>query len=298
MVLPSGGRAADRRTQPLGPVNRVTRPKVRYCERKCTDKIVRTAPGRAVPDGTANVSVGRRPAAYRELADQLRQRILQSEGGRLPTEAELTQEYRVSRHTVRRAYQELVAEGVVRRTPGRGTFPAPPGQYVRSFGSLEDLIAQSEDTEMEVLRPLAPVSAPDDEVRSRLMARQVMELRIRRLNSGLPFSQTTALFPLPVGRKLERFDWLRGTGARHHATVLALLDQVLFRSPAVAEQVITVAPVPADVAVQIDCEPGQQVLRIDRLFLDRDDRPIELAINYFNPERYSYRMMMTRTLKD
>ena len=261
--------------------------------------MVRTeAAARAALDTNANMSIGRRPAAYRELADQLRERILKSEGGRLPTEAELTQEYRVSRHTVRRAYQELVADGVVRRTPGRGTFPAPPGQYVRSFGSLEDLIAQSEDTEMEVLRPLAPVSAPDEEVRRGLMARQVMELRIRRLNRGLPFSQTTATFPLPVGRKLERFDWLHDTGARHHATVLALLDQVLFRSPAVAEQVITVAPVPPDVAVQIDCEPGQQVLRIDRLFVDRDGRPIELAVNYFNPERYSYRMMMTRTLKD
>jgi GntR family transcriptional regulator len=82
--------------------------------------------------------------AYRELAEELRLSILRRRGqdaGRLPTEAELSQRYKLSRQTVRRAYQDLVNEGVVQRIPGRGTFASPPGPYVRSFGSLEDLLA-------------------------------------------------------------------------------------------------------------------------------------------------------------
>ncbi|HET8996654.1 MAG TPA: phosphonate metabolism transcriptional regulator PhnF [Acetobacteraceae bacterium] len=45
-------------------------------------------------------------------------------GARLPTEAELSQQFRVNRHTVRRALEELSRGGVVRVEQGRGSFVA------------------------------------------------------------------------------------------------------------------------------------------------------------------------------
>ena len=45
-------------------------------------------------------------------------------GGRLPTEAELSQQFRVNRHTVRRALEELSRGGLVRVEQGRGSFVA------------------------------------------------------------------------------------------------------------------------------------------------------------------------------
>jgi len=47
-----------------------------------------------------------------------------SPGQRLPTEAELAQRFRVNRHTIRRAMEELEARGVVRVEQGRGSFVA------------------------------------------------------------------------------------------------------------------------------------------------------------------------------
>lgn len=45
-------------------------------------------------------------------------------GARLPTEAELSHRFRVNRHTVRRALEELSRGGVVRVEQGRGSFVA------------------------------------------------------------------------------------------------------------------------------------------------------------------------------
>jgi len=47
-------------------------------------------------------------------------------GDQIPTEMELIKQYRVSRPTVRRAIAELVQEGYLERTRGRGTFVSRP----------------------------------------------------------------------------------------------------------------------------------------------------------------------------
>ena len=60
-----------------------------------------------------------------ELAAELRRRIgagAWSEGGRLPTERMLAEEFGVARNTVRRAFQRLEGEGVLARQVGRGTY--------------------------------------------------------------------------------------------------------------------------------------------------------------------------------
>ena len=49
-------------------------------------------------------------------------------GDAIPSERFLTQTFGISRMTVRQAIDGLVAEGILRREHGRGTFVAPPGQ--------------------------------------------------------------------------------------------------------------------------------------------------------------------------
>jgi GntR family transcriptional regulator len=241
---------------------------------------------------------GRATPAYRELADQLRAAIERNGAeAQLPTEAELSRRYGLSRQTVRRAYQELVADGVVTRVPGRGTFPRPAGPYVRSFGSFEDLLAQSSDTEMELVAPLQVVERPHPGAVERLRTGQVMEVRARRLHDGLPYCVSVVSLPVPVGRRLARVRLLRTVGARRKTTVLELLDSVLEPPIMTARQDITVDVAPPDVAPMLDLPPRCPVLRIDRLYLDADDRPVEFTVSYLNPERYTYRLELKRTLK-
>ncbi|MCG8970288.1 substrate-binding domain-containing protein [Streptomyces sp. CL12-4] len=66
---------------------------------------------------------------FRQLARELRERIRQGTwpaDSRLPTEKQLAESSRTSVSTVRRAVDELVAEGLVVRRQGSGTFVLPP----------------------------------------------------------------------------------------------------------------------------------------------------------------------------
>jgi DNA-binding GntR family transcriptional regulator len=240
----------------------------------------------------------RGPAAYRELASTLREAIAAGrypEGERLPTEAELVGRTGLSRQTVRRAFQELTAEGVIYRVPGRGTFAVPgDGRYLRSFGSIDDLMALSLDTELQVVEPLhvqASVAIADQVQPG---ANTVMTLSFLRLHEGIPFCFTRVHVPLGVGRRmgdLPEFAALAEPGARAPFTVISLMSRVS-RPIHSAEQNVTAVSADADVAHLLECAPGQPVLRIDRLYRDRELTPLELAVNHFNPDRYSYRIQL------
>ena len=68
------------------------------------------------------------PPLYRQLADDLRARILDGEFSAtepIPTEAQLSDGYHTSRITVRHALDLLEREGLVHREQGRGSFIRP-----------------------------------------------------------------------------------------------------------------------------------------------------------------------------
>ena len=246
----------------------------------------------------ARVSFARRPQpTYRKLADQLRNDVLRGVyvGRRLPTEAELTDRWDVSRHTVRRAFEELVAEGVVFRTRRRGTFGcATPGQYLRSFGTIEDLLALSEDTVLEVIDPLHLKVNVEAASRLQLAGDQVLVATFRRLHEERPFSVTTVYLPLEIGRPLLASNALGTVGHRSPMTVIGSIEQVHHLAILAADQSITATAADRHVARRIECYEGDPVLRIDRLYSDSAGTAVELAISHLNPARYSYRIRIRR----
>jgi GntR family transcriptional regulator len=65
---------------------------------------------------------------YRDIADQLRQRIESGEFAsdpQLPTEQDLQAQYGASRNTIREAIKQLITLGLVETKPGQGTFVVP-----------------------------------------------------------------------------------------------------------------------------------------------------------------------------
>jgi GntR family transcriptional regulator len=240
-------------------------------------------------------------AAYHRVARELRTAILQHhypDGTKLPTEAELALQHDVSRQTIRRAFHDLVSEGMVRRVPGRGTFAAAKdGQYLRQFGSIDDLMGLSLDTTLEVVQPLRRQVDIEAASRLRLSGDAVYTVSFRRTQSESPFCLTTVYLPLDVGATLGDVPELHASGATSEVTIIGLLDSRLTAPIAEAEQSITAAPADPQAATQLGCDAGAPLLRADRLYFTTEGRAVELAISYFLPEQYSYRVKLRRNLR-
>jgi GntR family transcriptional regulator len=264
-----------------------------------------TPPERVVADGDrsalpAHTTDRNGVAAYRIVAHELRTAILQHrypEGSRLPTEAELAEKHQLSRQTVRRAFQELVSEGMVYRVPGRGTFPTPrDGRYLRQFGSIDDLMGLSEDTELEVLTPLRRQVNIQAASRLRLPGDAVYTVTYRRIHGGEPLCHTTIHIDPAVGSQLENVPELTEVGATSKVTVLAMIDGLLTTPIIEAEQSVTAAGATTGLAEALGCQPGDPLLLMDRMYLTNDHKYVELAISYFLPEHYSYRVKLRRNV--
>lgn len=244
-------------------------------------------------------STGR--SAYARLARELRAALLRNDfpaDKRLPTEAELAESYDVSRQTVRRAFQDLVAEGMVRRVPGRGTFAATRHErYLRQFGSVDDLMGLSIDTELRLVTPLRRQVDVDAAGRLGLGSDQVFRVEFVRLHEETPFCWTTVYLPVEVGRLLESVPELVERGMRSDATIIGLLDGRLTDPIAEAEQSITVDTASARVTEQLGCAEDRALLRIDRIYHSTAGAPVELAVSYFLPEQYSYRVRLARNVR-
>lgn len=243
--------------------------------------------------------------AYQLLGQRLRDEIVAGaypDGVRLPTESELVAEHGLSRQTVRRAFQDLVAEGLVHRVPGRGTY-ARPQHYLRQLGSIEDLMSLSEDTTMEVLQGLS--RRVDVTVAGRLQLENdvVHTVVFRRLHDrragaqrplGIPFVVTTVHLPESVARLVADSPELADGGVST-STVIGVLEPHLQHPIAQAAQSITVAPADELVAEALGCDTGHAMLRVDRLYSDTTGTPVELSVSHFLPEQYTYRVTLRRS---
>ena len=238
-------------------------------------------------------------AAYGRVARDLREAILRQRyppGAQLPTEAELALEYQVGRQTVRRAFLDLVSEGMVYRVPGRGTFVASrDGRYLRQVGSIDDLIGLSLDTSMRVQSPLSRRIDVGVAGRLRLHSDVVFGITFVRLHDEVPFCVTTAWLPPSVAELLDDVEELHRVGATSTLTVLGLLDARLDAPITEADQSITVGFADADQAEALGIGEKSPLLRVDRAYFDTHQRPVEVATSGFLPDHYSYRVSLRRS---
>jgi len=141
-------------------------------------------------------------ALWRQIAHALRGEIgagHPAPGGRLPTEAQLSNRFGVNRHTVRRALEELSRAGLVRVEQGRGSF-VPEDVIDYTVGARtrfsEWIRRHNKEPSGRVLRLLEVAAEPA--VASGLGIRQgarVVLLERLGLADGTPVSLGTHHFP-------------------------------------------------------------------------------------------------------
>jgi GntR family transcriptional regulator len=247
------------------------------------------------PVEEVNENGPRRPV-YKQLVEELRD-LIQSQASSLPiampTEAELVQSHGVSRQTVRRAYQELVEEGIVERVAGRGTRAVTAGRYFRSTGSIEDLLALSMEVEFEVVVGLHEVE--DSEV-AKLLALEfdtVAQVVLRRYRDGQVTSVTTASLPPLIGKMIREED-LDYSSTRRLGTVLALVEQRTGVQIETVRQEIKAVGASVLIASYLGLPIGSPILQVERTFYDTSQQPVQHASSFFNSDRYVYRIHLRR----
>ncbi|OJX97482.1 MAG: hypothetical protein BGO96_06170 [Micrococcales bacterium 73-15] len=224
---------------------------------------------------------------YVTIARELRRRCQQlAAGSRLPPERTLAHEFGVSVMTVRQALGQLVDDGWVNRTAGRGTFVTRPtvsmGPTLTSF--TVDMRRRGLEPSSTVLRVERVV--PDLETVAALGIRPgestLLVERLRRAD-GEPICHEVSLFPERVAEQL----------------LAGRLDQsvheILVASG--AEPRSSERSVRAVVAGGRECEllelpPGSPALEIIDLFSDVTGRPVQHARTRYRFDRYEVRSLI------
>lgn len=222
-----------------------------------------------------------RTIRYREIAEDLRARVTDGDlrGRRLlPSEAELSARYAVSRVTVRKALDLLRADGLVDSRQGFGWFVAtePIRQHLGRLGTIEEqLEADGRVSERRIL-DFGFVAAPP-RVRDVLGVDQVLRVARVNLADGEPFARVTVWCPEELGATLSRAQVAE-------RTFLELLPVPLGG----AVQTIEAQAASADDAALLEIPVGSPVLVCERITSDDAGRPVLVAEHVFPGHRSAF----------
>lgn len=204
-------------------------------------------------------------------------------GTLIPTERALAEQYGTSRTTVRQAIGELVSEGRLDRTQGRGTFVAPPKvTHVRQLTSFTDDAASQGMTASARILDISEVSA--DAVTARRLALEpgagVHRVERIRLVNGEPLAHETAFLA-------GELPGLAGNVEVRGSLYSALREDYGIRISEVEDTVETKLAGPDEVRL-LDVEMGAPMLLVHRLGLDPDGRPVEWTESVFRGDRFRF----------
>ncbi|MDX2969724.1 GntR family transcriptional regulator [Kribbella solani] len=236
---------------------------------------------------------GTRSPLYAQVEDALVARLRSDlrPGDRMPSEDELIGEFGVSRITVRRAVQNLVARGLVVTRPGRGSYVAVP----RITQPLTELTGFVEDMEANGLAATARVLTVQ-EIPAPPGARRALELPLGsvvtfiervRLANGHPISFDRTYLVPDLGRLVARDDLA-------NEPVFALLEQRHDTPLVEATYALNAVTADPEIAAALETPEGSAVLRIERTSYTHDDRPVDYEVLHYRGETITFTTRLPR----
>ena len=205
-------------------------------------------------------------------------------GAPAPSERELVNLFGVARMTVRQALEALVAEGLLQRVPGRGTFVARPR------------------------RTATQVSGFSEEMHRRGLSSDSVTLLVRREQAGPGVARALGI---TQGDAVVHWQRLRRADGAPMGLEDAYLNEVLLPGflqgglptslyadlarrglrPSWVEDNVSADVATADEAVHLEIEPGEPVLRRQRRAF-AEEKAVEVSRSVFRGDRFTLRLQL------
>lgn len=232
---------------------------------------------------------------YVRIGDRLRDRIARGDyavGALLPTEGELCEEFKISRHTVREALRLLTDAGLIQRRQGSGSrvlAAAPHQNYVHAMRSLDQLFLYASDTRF-VFRDMS-VAVPEPTLFPEIGGDGAEWLIVRGLrlerDEDIPICDSTVMVNAAYASIAD--DLRAGAGAiyRH------IEDRFGVEVFEVVQD-ITVTPMTAQAAKSLGKTKSDVAVQVRRRYLGIDGTVFLASVNHHPADRFSYTMHLQR----
>ncbi len=233
---------------------------------------------------------------YREIT-----RILLSEiregayvrNKRMPTEAQLSERFGVSRFTVREALRAIEEMGLISRRPGAGTTLQATefdSRFANSISSIDDLLQYARTTRFKV-RSVSTL-VPGAKLTSRIGRavegewRKVVGLRVTE-DDGRPICLTEIYLPIELDEIVPRIGTLP-------VAVYQMIEETYGLRIESIEQEIEADVLTRNAANMLDADLASPALRISRRYFTAEQRLIEASVNVHPAGAYRYAMTLHR----
>ena len=227
---------------------------------------------------------------YQQIYDDLKAAIKNGtyrQGDKIPSEAELSQSYEVSRITVRRAVEDLCFDGYLIKKQGRGTFVGPrrlssrlvQTRKTRAFSEMCAEIGAKPGAYV-VDRQIVP--ARPDELDFFGLSEGALLLWVRRIRTAddLPISDERVLIPYEWAPQLLTADL-------EDRSMFEAVGACLGRRPVTSrEWTVNATGATTEQASLLQTSAGHPLIYSETYFVDKDDQPVYIGRDYFVGGRY------------
>lgn len=214
-----------------------------------------------------------------------------SPGAQIPPEDGLIERFGVSRTTVRKAVESLVARGLVEIRRGRGTFVAAPKirqELTELSGFVEDMVALGRTPTARLLAK-GPVAADNTAAHHlRLLpGTQIYRIERIRLADGTAMSFDVTFLPLDIGKKVARNDL-------ESEPIFSLLEDK-YNVPLVeAEYQLEAVTADEHVADALGVPVGSAIFLIERTSYTEGHEPIDYERLYYRGDLIKFVTRLSR----
>jgi GntR family transcriptional regulator len=214
-------------------------------------------------------------------------------GEKLPSEIELSEMCKVNRNTLRHAVREMVAQGILRKEKGTGTFvtsiPSVAVKHkLKQISSFRDDLGETGIQEKTKILKKGIENAQDHITKTLILGtnNNVIAVRRLRIGDGTPYIYEESFLPYDMFKDILNLDL---TGSMYKI-MSERFNTVLAR----CEQSIRAVNLKGKIANLLDLPENSAGLFMQSITYSDNNIPVEVLFSYYRGDRYIFEIELGR----